>query len=272
MANARAPSAKRPQFTLARIFVAMLFAVVLFTCIGGIYREHQARQTALYLLEEIGGKLSTATPPGKKPDHRTQLLTFVKPIDDAKLLKIAPYARWLPTVTEVDLTGSEITSSGVGALAELPNLHRLVLTKTQVDNEVVAYLASHGKLVDVSLSDTQIGDTGVAALIAQAPQLERLFLANTPVTDVAAEHIRLAKGLIELDLSAKGVTDAGVHELKRLARLERLALAGSQAGPGSITALEKLPALRDVVVTSTAFQPDDVARLERALPKVTVTK
>lgn len=272
MSTSRPAPAKRSQFTLARVFVAMLFAVVLFTCIGGIYREHQARQTALYLIEELGGKLTAATPPGKKPDPGVQILTFVKPIDDAALLKITPYGRWMPTVHEVDLTGSAITSSGVKALAELPNLTRLVLAKTQVDNDLVASLAGHAKLVDLSLNDTQVGDAGIEALVAQAPQLERLHLANTPVTDKAAEHIRLLKRLVELDLGAKGITDLGVHELKRLVLLERLALSGSQAGPGSITALEKLPALREAVVTSSGFQPDDVARLERALPKVNVIK
>jgi hypothetical protein len=75
------------------------------------------------------------------------------------------YLRGCKQLDYIDLTGSPI-KTGMASLAELPKLHFINLSKTQITDEELAQLGKSKSLVSLSLFDTQITDDGLKTLDA----------------------------------------------------------------------------------------------------------
>ncbi len=105
-------------------------------------------------------------------------------------------------------------------------------------------LAQHVATVD--LARTQTGD-GALATLGAMPHLTRLQLAHTLVTDGGLQSLRTLKYLEYLNLTDTKITDAGLRSL------------------------EQLPRLRAVYLWGTGVTEGGVARLQKALPRATIT-
>ena len=105
-------------------------------------------------------------------------------------------------------------------------------------------LAQHVATVD--LARTSTGDAAMATLGAM-PHMTRLQLSQTLVTDVGLASLGSLQYLEYLNLTETKITDVGLRALEQLPRLRALYLWGTGATPGG------------------------VARLKRALPRVSIT-
>jgi len=83
-----------------------------------------------------------------------------------------------------------------------------------------------------------------AVLLSSLPQLQKLDLDGTLVTDSGLSNIKDLSHLRSLDLSFTGVTDAGLAQLKNWPRLEALGLEGTNVTDAGLVNLRGLTELK----------------------------
>ncbi len=120
----------------------------------------------------------------------------------------------VPTVENVDLTRTGITSDGLRHLNRLTNLQLLGLWHTRVDDRGLEYLACHRHMQSLVLDDTDVTDQGLAFLEGMTELQEWLGLSNTAVSDEGLKHLENFKHLRQLNLQGTRVTAAGAKRLK----------------------------------------------------------
>ena len=111
-------------------------------------------------------------------------------VTDKTLEALAPVKRHVAMLT-LDLT--KVTNKAVGTIAGMPNLVRLDLQRTAID------------------------DKGVEALVASPPRhLKRLNLYGTAVSDASVAALSRLTGLRELFLWQSKVSPSGIRQLRSL--------------------------------------------------------
>jgi len=88
------------------------------------------------------------------------------------------------------------------------------------------WVSREQQVVEVDFSGRNLADEDLAILKA-FPQLERLLLARTPVTDAGLSHLQGLAYLYMLDLQQTDVSDAGLKHITGLRRLKALKLKGT---------------------------------------------
>ncbi len=138
-------------------------------------------------------------------------------IDDSALFNLA---KWKSLVT-VDLYGTNVKGESLSALAALPGLQVLDLSKCPlVDAFEIDKLT---QLRELELNTTGIGDKGLER-VAALTKLRVLGLDHTRVTDDGLAHLKPLSSLETLRLAGTAVTDSGLKHLEALAALKHLYL------------------------------------------------
>ncbi len=106
-------------------------------------------------------------------------------------------------------------------------------------------------------------DADLAKLAPLAANLRWLDLAGTKVTDQGLEHFA-APNLVRLHLERTAITDAGLQGLLHLESLEYLDLYGTQVSDTGLRQLEGLPKLKQVFLWQTKVTPAAAAEFAEA--------
>ena len=112
------------------------------------------------------------------------------------------------------LTGEPVTDEHVAPVAELSNVHELLLGKTRVTDAGLAHIKGLSTLSRLHLENTKVGDAGLAHLKG-LKELAYLNLYGTPVTDAGLKHLKGLKNLKNLYLWQTKVTDGGADGLRK---------------------------------------------------------
>ena len=121
------------------------------------------------------------------------------------------------------------------------------------------------QLASLHLGGADIGDAELQA-VGRLPNLVRLHLERTRVTDAGLPHLRALRHLEYLNLYGTAVGDAGLASLGALASLRSLYLWQTRATPAGADRLQaRLPRLR-VDLGLPASATDSLARLARTSP------
>jgi hypothetical protein len=133
-------------------------------------------------------------------------------------------------------------------------------------------LATGTALLEVHCTNVaaRFGDGELGVLAALAPQVTRLSLSGTQVTDAGLASLSSFVNLTRLHLDRTRVTDAGLASLASLPRLEYLNLYGTAVTDAGLAQLQRLGALRDVYLWRTAVTAAGADRLRAALPRLRV--
>ncbi|XP_057680817.1 uncharacterized protein si:ch73-173p19.1 isoform X2 [Corythoichthys intestinalis] len=123
----------------------------------------------------------------------------------------------LRMLAELDFTDyTHVTDQGVQHLGVLTRLKKLSLSNTQVTDAGLLSLRPLVELLELCLDRTTVSSRGVAALITCLPQLQVLGLASTQVGDnVARRGLVHCPQLLKLNLSRTRITDNGVKFFPR---------------------------------------------------------
>ncbi|OWK36527.1 hypothetical protein [Fimbriiglobus ruber] len=172
---------------------------------------------------------------------------------DKTLDKEARLAVKMPTATNADLLAlcklqevgaitiddaTKCTEKGFEALKELPDLQRLVLSRSIVGDKEGAVIGSIRTLQVVYLGESRISDAGLAGF-AKNKNLQALDLLNTKVTDKGLAHLAHMTKLEDLNLAGTRVSDAGITHLKGMTGLKLLRLNNSNVTRAGVTELEQ---------------------------------
>lgn len=111
--------------------------------------------------------------------------------------------RRLDVSSNYDVQGTE--------LEELPHLLQLIAANSRLDDEDMKHLPRG--ITDLVLDGCRITDSGVATLCARLPDLRRLYLADTSVTDKSIEFLKRKTSLRHIRF---GESHVSVPKLKSL--------------------------------------------------------
>ena len=136
------------------------------------------------------------------------------------------------------------------------------------DDGIMEKVASLPDLQRLSLSDTRVSNKGLA-LISNLIRLEWLFLNNTPVTDAGLTHLQRLTNLQRLTLDGTGVTDAGMVYLEGLSQLDLLSLNNTELTDAGLIHLS-LTKLVNLYVDDTKVTDKGIRDLYDALPDVII--
>lgn len=170
----------------------------------------------------------------KKSDAKKMDLRHACVDDDLLLLS------GKPSLTEVDVSDSNVSDRGIENLVTVPHLQVLNLTRTRVK----------------TLSE-----------ISKLKRLRYLTLDNTAVDD---NSLKALKGL-ELKYLSLGetlITDSGISVLANLPSLQILILLRNNVGPNVVKLAQKLPRLSTIDVRNTRCKMEDVVALANANKKL----
>jgi YHS domain-containing protein len=109
------------------------------------------------------------------------------------------------------------------------------LSHTFGDAELAKLGAIGGNIQALNLSGSKVTNAGLAALEGM-PNLTRLHLEKTAITDAGLQHVAKLRKIQYLNLYGTGMTDAGLNSLKGLPKLHNLYLWQTKVTPASAKA------------------------------------
>ena len=208
----------RFQFSILSLLVLMLAVATAFSWLA-VEREQARKQRATVdWIVKAGG--------GGSYDYQRGPIPAAEPPGPAWLRKFLG-DDYFADVTQVGLTGQEVTDAWLEHLKGLTQLQELSLGGTRVSDAWLEYLKGLTKLHALSLYNTQVSDAGLVHLKGLT-QLQRLYLFNTQVSDAGLEHLKGLNQLQWLLLNGTKVSDAGLVHLKGLNQLQWLSLNGTK--------------------------------------------
>jgi Leucine-rich repeat (LRR) protein len=206
----------------------------------------------------------TAAFPGPTPEEEEVIAAVIKLGGKAVLdEKLEPIAR-------VDVTLATATDATLVSLSKLPNVGAITIADatrcTEPGFEVLRELPDLQKLI---LRRSAVTDRSAAAITAIRP-LQELYLGESRITDAGLAGLKGHKHLRVLDLYQTAVTDKSVAILATVSKLEDLNLSGTKVTDKGLDSLAELKNLKLIRLHGTGVTRAGVSKLEAALPKATV--
>jgi hypothetical protein len=127
------------------------------------------------------------------------------------------------------------------------------------------------KLASLDLSETPIGDAGVAHL-REMLSLEHIDLWSTNITGAALESLSALKNLKRLSLENTRITDAGLPHLEPLVALEYLNLTKTGISGEGLKQLYGLTNLKELVLGFVDTTDEQIAAFQQAVPGCRITR
>jgi internalin A len=189
------------------------------------------------------------------------------PTDDKSLKAISA----LPALRTLGVGGPAITVAGLAALSAAPELTRLRLLQSNVQ-DLRALGPALAMLRQLDLSGSRITDHGLAPL-ADAHLLDVLVLSRTRITDNGLVHLGAVSQLQCLSLADTRIGDAGLAHLGSLGSLVLLDLAGTQVTGRGLAELGTTKTLSALYLDRTALTNDGLAAVAnlRAITQLDVS-
>jgi len=162
--------------------------------------------------------------------------------------------------------GSKVTADDVALFGRLDGLTRLqVLNCREFDDAMLASLTGLKRLTSLAITNSGIGDGGVAAIAASFPDLVELDLSsNTNLTGAAMKSIASLPKLERLTLVQTRFNDLNFRRLAKLTALKAVDLRGNmEAGDMTLGVLAGLPGLRGLKHRSSVVTDEGLAELAK---------
>lgn len=151
------------------------------------------------------------------------------------------------------LAGLQTTPESTKILASLPSLADLDLSGSSIADSDLIELAKSPKLTKLNLYQTGVGDAGVENLRPLAGRLESLNLDATRLTDAGVQPLAAFEKLTFLHLGRTAITDAAVETLATLKNLKKLHVTRTQiTESGAKRLADALPACEVIAVAETS--------------------
>ncbi len=139
------------------------------------------------------------------------------------------------SLVRVDFTVEKnVDESDLVYLNNIRNINVFRMSRGLITEKVVESLKSQKKLEILSLEDTNLTDKGLQEICLNHPNLERLFLNNTPVTSEGLKYIGRLQKLQVLELRATKIDDDGIKYLSEMNNIGTLELSNTDITDKSI--------------------------------------
>ncbi|MBC8290363.1 MAG: hypothetical protein H8E37_08605, partial [Planctomycetes bacterium] len=236
-------AARRSSLTLLEVGIILLIAVGLGAYV--MQRAKEARRRAVAgVLKSAGAKIIY----GKDKTVRAIDMTAMAE-EQIRLKDIG----LLTKLSAVNLDHSETIDEHLLELSHLERLTKLHLVGTAVTDEGCRHLADHRSMRFLDLRANCISDEGLAEL-SQLTELVELRLAQTWITDGGLKSLARMQKLETLDLRHSDITDEGLRHLHSLKNLIKVRLIHSRVTAQGVARLQN--AMPDLTVEHWPEVPD----------------
>ena len=161
------------------MFVCILIVGIVLTITRGAVLDYLSRRQTSSMWESAGAIVIF----GKNGDA-TMLIANNHHFDTSSLGQIANY----PTLRQVVLQNTAVTSQDLVHVGELKELESLVLNGTEVDDDAVNLIADVSSLKYLHLSNTHVSDASVPAIVKMRSLVE-LDVRETELSQEALEEL-----------------------------------------------------------------------------------
>jgi len=164
-----------------------------------------------------------------------------------------------------------VNDAGLKEIARLRNLERLEIVHTQFTDAGAPHLSKLTSLRRLQIGSQKATGAAVASLVA-LKNLRELDLSDKQASPEGAKWAGLITSLRVLRISGGAIKDEGVKHLVGLTQLETLLISGAQITDTGLESLASLKSLRLLDVKGNKVSDAAVARLQAALPGLTVVR
>jgi hypothetical protein len=177
------------------------------------------------------------------------------------MTRIGPGAAVLVSLLAgISLRAANLDSARDKAIAAIQRVGgRITMDETATGKPVVAVDFRRHKILDGDLK-----------YLESFPQLKKLDLYDTGISDAGMAYLASLKHLELLEVNSPKVTDKGLAHLQGLANLKELYLYGTSVTDAGMVHLAKMARLRLLDVSATEVTVAGTIALEKALPKVKI--
>ncbi len=208
-------------------------------------------------------------PPPPTPEEQVAKFQAMKPyeLDDTALLNVSSLPGGLEAIEELNLNGSRVTNGGLEHLAKLPNLKKLDVRNSPVDQHGAKAMGALTSLEELRLDGGEMTDEAMAGMsaipalkvleisnvrlspdgwaqLAKHKQLEDLTITSSNIDDNTMAIINQMTSLKRMWINNCAVSDVGIAHLKDLDALESLNLGGTQVRGHAFGVLMKANAMK----------------------------
>jgi hypothetical protein len=164
-------------------------------------------------LKKLGARIQQDQNAPGKPVVYVSL--FRKPVKDEDLAAL----EGIPDLRRLELVGTQVTDAGLVHLKGLKKLEALDLGEARLTDEGLAHLKDLKALKSLTRSGSAVRKNAIEgpglAHLKEMPQLERLYLNYTGLTDKGLAALKPMKSLKVLAVSGTKVTPEGVADLRK---------------------------------------------------------
>ena len=186
-------------------------------------------------------------------------MSFNHRVDDEGL---AYFLSLQPTqLSELSLTGTQITDNGIDSLSQLTDLIKLSLSGTRVSDKGIKSLGQLKSLRMLNLFDTDLTDEGIKNL-AHITSLTELLLGGPKVTEMGIRSLAPLTSLTTLYFMDTELSDHAIENLVHLTSLKSLHLTNSRLTAGGVKYLERFNSLTDLNLGYTNVADEGIASLQ----------
>ncbi len=189
---------------------------------------------ALYLIATPEGMRYFDSLSALKPGDLQHLRVHDVPITENNLKTIAK----MTGLTSLDLSFTDLNDSAFKYIAGMKNLKRLDLSSTLVRGLTLNQLKRLKNLTALDLANTRTHDFAIATIVECCPNLERLNLAGTRITDQAILKIQNLKHLQKLKIAGTNITDKYIDKLMTLKDLQKLSMSNTRVSQKKLSELQ----------------------------------
>jgi hypothetical protein len=190
---------------------------------------------ALYLIATPEGMRYFDTLSALKPGDIQHLRVHDVPITENNLKTIAK----MSGLTSLDLSFTDLNDSTFKYIAGMKNLKRLDLSSTLIRGLTLNQLKGLKNLTGLDLANTRTHDFAINTIVESCPNLERLNLAGTRITDQAILKIQNLKHLQKLKIAGTNISDKYIDKLMTLKDLQKLSMSNTRVSPEKLIELRK---------------------------------
>lgn len=190
---------------------------------------------ALYVIATPEGMRYFDSLSALKPGDLQHLRVHDVPITESNLKTIAK----MSGLTSLDLSFTDLNDSTIKQITGMKNLKRLDLSSTLVRGLTLNQLRGLKNLTELDLANTRTHDFAINTIVECCPNLERLNLAGTRITDQAILKLQHLKRLQKLKIAGTNITDKYIDKLMALKDLQKLSMSNTQVTPEKLNELRK---------------------------------
>jgi hypothetical protein len=157
------------------------------------------------------------------------------------------------------------------SIAEFSHLKMLWIEGSRINDDGLEDLRFFIQLKSLCLADAEFTNSGLKHL-KELPQLKELYLQKNAITDDGLKYLQDLPQLQLLCLDKTEITDNGLNYLKKLSQLQTLFLSGTKITDAGLENLKELNRLETLDIRQTIVTYDGIKDLQKALPKLKITR